>query len=135
MFKNHYLMRRHMKTHSYLKPFECLYSDCTHRSGSRNNLKTHIKTVHTKDRSFKCTVSGCNKSYAIQSHLKTHLTIHSNERLFKCSECDKTFNTKCLLAAHEKTHRTGTGLRPIGANMRAVDKCYKPDISIVSIRS
>ncbi|KAK8207429.1 hypothetical protein IWZ01DRAFT_509914 [Phyllosticta capitalensis] len=38
----------------------------------------------------------CNRSYERADHLSRHVTSHQNSRIFKCSECSKGFNRRCV---------------------------------------
>ena len=48
------------------------------------------------------------KAFSCSSYLVKHKRIHSRERPFQCSECDKAFTQSSGLVSHMQTH-TGEG--------------------------
>jgi len=93
------------------------------------NLNQHIRDVHAKDRRFQCYIcqkslksdqglkihiqthkkalrcSICLKMFSAQMVLNNHIkTIHKNPGKFECEMCDKKFNQKINLKAHQKYH-------------------------------
>ena len=45
--------------------------------------------IHSGEKSFRCTQ--CDKSFSRVGHLNTHMRIHSGEKTFKCTQCDNSF--------------------------------------------
>ena len=57
--------------------------------------------MHTGEKPFICSV--CNKAYARRSHLSVHYRVHTGERPFICEECGKDFTEKRFLNDHMQT--------------------------------
>lgn len=96
-------IKKHEKTHSTEKPFEC---DICHKSFSvREYLRLHMK-CHSREKSYECKM--CLKSFTRKSHLNDHAFVHVHKESynlpFKCSVCDKAFRVKSKLNRHEKIH-------------------------------
>uniref|UniRef100_A0A8C6TJ71 C2H2-type domain-containing protein n=1 Tax=Neogobius melanostomus TaxID=47308 RepID=A0A8C6TJ71_9GOBI len=77
---------------------------------SPNNKSAPETTVHNEDKSgpdaaehkkHQCSV--CNKRFGFESDLRRHIRVHTGERPYRCSYCEKTFTR------HMRTH---TGERP-----------------------
>lgn len=65
-----------------IKPFACPHEGCEARYTIRPDLKDHIRKVHTRERPFKCTV--CNKCFLTGSVYYQHRLIHTNDRRYGC---------------------------------------------------
>ena len=69
---------------------------------TKESLKSHVLSVHKKERPFKC--NECQYSSSDNGKLKRHiLSVHKGERLFKCNECDKGFSQKATLISIRNT--------------------------------
>ncbi|KZV64207.1 hypothetical protein PENSPDRAFT_588754, partial [Peniophora sp. CONT] len=56
-------------------------------------------------RVFVCEVEGCGKCFRRREHLKRHmLSLHTNDRPFRCPDCDKVCNRRDNLVQHRKIH-------------------------------
>lgn len=79
------------------KKYEC---DICHKMFKQSgHLSTHKKLKHSECKYF-CEHEGCGRQFAVKWALRTHMKIHSNEKAFKCEECDKTFHQKINLTYH-----------------------------------
>lgn len=70
-----------------------------------NNMKQHVRTVHThrNEKNFAC--EHCGKEYKYKSELTIHLTHHTGEMNFACSGCAKRFRRAAEARLCEKGHR------------------------------
>ncbi|XP_059607706.1 zinc finger protein 878-like [Phlebotomus argentipes] len=93
-FKNRFTHRRHLKTHSAEKKFECKSCGRKFREGS--SLKRHIFLLHEKvqekddTKVFKC--SYCSLETVGKIKHKMHLLTHTRVTNVECSKCRKRFN-------------------------------------------
>jgi DNA-directed RNA polymerase subunit RPC12/RpoP len=58
--------------------------------------------MHSGERPFQCTV--CNRGFTKSGDLNRHFKIHSRDKPFHCYECGERFAIKAKLTAHLKTH-------------------------------
>ncbi|GMH54981.1 hypothetical protein TL16_g08827 [Triparma laevis f. inornata] len=72
-------MRRHMQTHSGIKPFVCTV--CSKKFFRKADLQTHHRT-HTGEKPLGCTM--CPRRFARVSDLRSHERTHTGERAHVC---------------------------------------------------
>ncbi|XP_077186167.1 uncharacterized protein LOC143833827 [Paroedura picta] len=65
------------------------------------------RRIHTEERLYKC--QDCRKSFDHRSHFIRHKKIHTGEKPFQCADCGKSFNRNSNLTTHMRTH---TGEKP-----------------------
>uniref|UniRef100_A0A182NTD9 C2H2-type domain-containing protein n=1 Tax=Anopheles dirus TaxID=7168 RepID=A0A182NTD9_9DIPT len=58
--------------------------------------------VHSIDKKYKCTF--CDRSFAQSNNLTYHLRQHTGEKPYQCDLCDKQFINKLHLTSHQKCH-------------------------------
>ncbi|XP_065168021.1 zinc finger protein 431-like isoform X1 [Atheta coriaria] len=93
---------QHMRFHQGIKPFACPHEGCEARYTIRPDLKDHIRKVHTRERPFKCTV--CDKCFLTGSVYYQHRLIHTNDRRYACDICEKRFFRADALNNHRRIH-------------------------------
>ncbi|XP_066981758.1 uncharacterized protein [Macrobrachium rosenbergii] len=80
--------------------WSCPY--CEYKTKRHYALKTHME-LHAGNRNFMCEL--CGSSFHALATLKDHHNfVHSDERKYKCKECDKTFKNRSTLSRHNHTH-------------------------------
>ncbi|XP_029462753.1 LOW QUALITY PROTEIN: uncharacterized protein LOC115094144 [Rhinatrema bivittatum] len=100
-------LEKHVETHKEERPYKCEQCDRRYRhSGSLvNHRKMHQLGL------FACLV--CQKEFSNLLALKNHLRIHSEEKRFKCNDCNESFRMSSQLdnhrwAAHGDTEHSCT---------------------------
>lgn len=94
----------HLKLKTETKAIACPI--CGKVFPSRDKMTKH-RRIHFKEklRDFICPT--CNVSFTSNDVLRRHLISHTEERPFKCLECEKTFKTKGNLTEHFKAVHIG----------------------------
>ena len=73
--------------------------------------------IHTKEKPYQC--SYCNKRFSRVSNKTRHERTHTKEKPYPCSYCDKSFSRVSHKTDHERTH---TKEKPYPCSY--CDKCF-----------
>lgn len=102
-------LERHEVVHCREQPFQCQYCDESFSTPSK--LSRHL-TAHAGSRPYPCKL--CPKSYLLSHHLTRHARSHKNgSGSYKCTDCQKSFNTRDDLIYHSALHAAQTMICPL----------------------
>ena len=96
-------LKRHMVKHEVKEVPLHICPHCQKILANRDSLKSHIRSMHTKEGELKC--PQCDYTTCRTAHLKNHIVkAHETPQVFyKCEKCGEDFKLKSLLNKHDKT--------------------------------
>jgi len=88
---------------------KCPWEKCEYETNNTGHLDDHIRHMHTQEKPFKCTQ--CDAAFFQGSHLKRHVHIHTGEKPYKCTRegCTAAFNQTGHLKSHIYYYHTQRG--------------------------
>ncbi|XP_071449473.1 zinc finger protein 91-like [Hetaerina americana] len=102
LFANVMYLKRHIILHSKKKEKRHSCSECDFKSYTPANIRVHYMRVHSGERPFKCTL--CEKGFVSKGSLETHMNTHTREKNYKCDICEAVFTNMSSLDRHKKSH-------------------------------
>ncbi|CAL4120913.1 unnamed protein product [Meganyctiphanes norvegica] len=96
------------------KKYEC--PECGDKFTRNHVMQSHIKVVHYREKAYVCPI--CFERFGGRSTMKNHILTHTQEKPYKCLQCDYGCNQKGTLLVHVRRHHTKE--KPFACN-----KCHK----------
>ena len=101
-FAHKQTLQKHQAAHSVKRKFKCKICSDDRYFKTKDHFSRHIKFHY--ELSNQCEV--CLKSFHCKSTLGRHMRIHTGEKPYVCSICDKRFTAKQNLKNHQYGYNT-----------------------------
>ena len=83
-------------------------TECDNLFFTEHDMQKHFRARHrAKLIDHVCTICGYKTNFSINA-LRRHMKVHSNERPYKCDQCDWQFKTDAMLKGHNEMVHVGT---------------------------
>lgn len=100
-FKYMYILDEHkILEHGFKRPAVSTCGECGKTFMTALKLKTHVRSVHIKERKYPC--RKCGMRFFTTCDQKRHERTHEDVRSFSCSYCDAKFKSKDSWRRHLK---------------------------------
>ncbi|XP_010866499.1 zinc finger protein 184-like [Esox lucius] len=86
--------------------------DCGKIFYRKRKLRHHQRLIHTGEKPYCC--SQCDRTFSLRTNLTKHQRIHSGEKPYGCKLCGKHFRVNGKLKVHMRFH---TGEKPFGCTL------------------
>ena len=73
---------------------------CSYIARHSSNLTSHYRLIHTEEKPWKCSI--CNKRFGRSDYLVKHERCHTGEKPHLCTICNKRFIQRSVLTKHLK---------------------------------
>ncbi|XP_067946054.1 zinc finger protein 26-like [Watersipora subatra] len=115
-FIQKYKLNLHLKFHDNRREWVC--EECGSSFNDKQDLSRHRKNVHfRKEDGVPC--PNCPRVFKNEYMLSQHIHVHTGERNYKCSICEKSYSTRESLRSHMKGHQFQFGCeicaKPLGS--------------------